>query len=106
MKAGELNERISFYKSVTVAGSYGSKKEWVKSFDCWARCRFKLGAQREVAGEIVNSTVNIFTIRHSYNSLVDDTMQIHYDTRKYGIKSINKNKSEDTIIIEGESINE
>lgn len=106
MKAGELNERISFYKSVDVTGSYGRKKEWVKAFSCWARCRFKLGAEREIAGEIVNSTVNIFKIRHSYNSLVDETMQIHYDTRKYAIKSINYNKSEDSIIIDGESINE
>ncbi len=106
MRAGELNERISFYKSVDVTGSYGRRKEWVKSFSCWAKCRFKLGAQRELAGEIVNSTVNIFTIRHSFNKMVDDTMQIHYDTRKYSIKSINYNKSEDSIIIDGESINE
>lgn len=100
MQAGLLREKIEFYRNEWARDG----DNWVKAFDKRARVTFKNGQRHEVAGEIVNSTTNMFMIRYCKD--INTNMRIYYDGRKYQIVSINKDRLQQATIIEAEAINE
>lgn len=105
MQAGQLNERITFLVNNPVKDGYGSlKQNWVKYSSRWANCKFKSGQLTKISGEVVNTTVNIFKIRYCKD--IDDNMRIEYDGRQYRINSINKDRLNGILVIEGGSVNE
>lgn len=105
MQAGLLREKIAFYRNETVRDKFGGNAQsWVKVFDKRARVTFKNGQRREIAGEVINKTINTFMIR--YCKEINANMRIYYDGQKYAINAINKDRLQQATIIEAEVINE
>lgn len=105
MRAGLLNEVVSFFRRETDRDNLGGMSErWVKVFDKRASVRFKSGVRKEANGEIFNSNVNIITIRICKE--VDTKMQLKYNGQLYRIESINHARKAQSTVIEAEVIND
>lgn len=105
MQAGLLTELITFTAAETVRDDFGGTSEkWVKRFEKRARVQFKSGNRGEVNGEVINSSVVTISIRYCKD--ITEKMRIEYDGRKYRINSINRDRHQQSTVIEASLINE
>lgn len=105
MQSGLLTDIISFLQSESERDALGGTSEkWVKAFDKRARVQFKSGARKEINSEVLNTSVITITIR--YCKEVDEKMRISYEGRGYTISSINRDRRQQTTVIEAEVIHE
>ncbi|EOA55588.1 hypothetical protein HMPREF1214_03711 [Bacteroides sp. HPS0048] len=105
MQAGLLTEIISFLRSETVRDTLGGTSEkWIEVLKKRACVRFKSGVRREVNSEILNSFSITITIRYCKD--INEKMRIEYENRKYNILSINRDRKQQSTVIEAEVVNE
>ena len=105
MQAGLLRDKIIFLRNDPTRDAYGgSSDNWVEVFMKRAYVKFDNGSRKEIAGEIINTTFNTFTIR--YNKDVTPQMRIRYEGFKYRIISINRDRIQQSTVIKAELINE
>lgn len=105
MRAGDLNERVTFQKKTTEKSDFGGYSvTWVDDFSTNATVTFRNGQRLLDSKEIFNQYIFAFYIRIFHK--VDESMRIIYDGKKYKILSIYKNKAIQAIEIIGELINE
>lgn len=105
MQAGLLRDIITFSESERKRDSYGGTTEsWTPVFDKRAYVRFKSGTRKEVNSEVLNTSVITITIRYCKN--VTEKMRITYEGMKYRILSINRDRIQQSTVIEAEAINE
>lgn len=105
MQAGLLTDIITFSRSENKRDNFGgSSEKWVKEFDKRACVRFKSGARKEINNEVLNTSVVTMTMRYCRD--VDEKMRIAYEGRPYRIVSINRDRKQQSTVIEAEAINE
>lgn len=105
MQSGLLTDIITFLHSETVRDTLGGTSEkWVKSFHKRARVQFKSGARKEINSEVRNTSVITVTIR--YCKEISEKMRISYEGREYTVSSINRDRKQQSTVIEAEVIHE
>lgn len=105
MQAGLLTDIIDFFRSETTRDALGGTSEkWERVFCKRACVRFKTGSRREVNSEVLNTSTITITIRYCKD--IHEKMRIGYEDRKYRILSINRDRKQQSTIIEAEVINE
>ncbi|MEG2856293.1 phage head closure protein [Bacteroides sp.] len=105
MQAGLLTDLISFTRPESVRNSMGGHSEtWLRVSDKRASVRFKSGGRKEVNSEPINTNVVTITIRYCKD--ITEKMRITYEGRKYRILSINRDRRQQSTVIEAEAINE
>lgn len=105
MQAGLLTDLISFARSESVRDAMGGTTEkWLPVADKRACVRFKSGGRVEVNNEVINTNVITITIRYCRD--ITEKMRIGYEGRKYRIRSINRDRKQQSTVIEAEVINE
>lgn len=105
MQAGLLKERVIFEQEKITRDQFGGQtKEWEKVVETRARIQFKTGDQILENREEIHTVTNIVTIR--YRSGITRKMRIVWGGEKYRILSIDRNRSEQSLVIKCELINE
>lgn len=105
MQAGLLRDIITFSGSERKRDKLGGTSEvWTPVFNKRARVQFKSGARKEVNSEVLNTSVITITIRYCRD--VTEKMRITYECTRYRIISINRDRLQQSTVIEAEAINE
>lgn len=105
MQAGLLTDIITFLRPELTRDDFGGTSEgWSIAFDKRARVQFKSGSRAEVNGETINTMINTVTLR--YCKEITHEMRIRHEGRLYRILSINRNRKQQSTVIEMEVINE
>lgn len=96
LRAGSLNERVDILLPEVSRGNFGEQKvEFVKSKTVWADVVYQRGAQALTAGETWMSRSISVSMRD--NSLVNDRCRLKWDGKNYAIESFNRSKSDGSI---------
>lgn len=105
MQAGQLTDIITFTRCESTRDGFGAINDrWIKVFDKRACVRFRSGARVEVNSEILNTSTISITIRYCKD--VDAKMRIAYESQKYRIVLINRDRKKQSTEIVAEAINE
>ena len=65
IQAGDLRERVTFYKVDTEKNGYGEQvAKWTAAYSCRARVQFKKGSRALGEGEVWNPTTVAVTVRY------------------------------------------
>lgn len=65
IQAGDLRERVTFYKVDTGKNGYGEQvAKWTAAYSCRARVQFKKGSRALGEGEVWNPTTVAVTVRY------------------------------------------
>lgn len=105
MQAGLLKEWIIFEKETITRDEFGGqKKEWIQAVKTRARIQFKSGDQVLENREEIHTVTNTVTIR--YRKEITRQMRIVWGGEKYRILSMDRNRSEQSLVIKCELINE
>lgn len=105
MQAGLLKERVIFEQEKITRDQFGGQtKKWETVVETRARIQFKTGDQILENREEIHTVTNIVTIR--YRSGITRKMRIVWGGEKYRILSIDRNRSEQSLLIKCELINE
>lgn len=105
MRAGLLTEEISFTEAIITKNAYGaSETEWNTVFTTRAKVIYQSGSRAVENNEIVNIYLLSFIIRIYHQ--INEKMIIIYNSNKYRILSIEKNKITQSLTINAELINE
>ena len=105
MRAGLLNETVTFKCPEVIKDDYGQEettwKDYIKT-----RCKvyYKSGNRVTENNEIINTYNVEFTVRYYHN--INEQMRILYNGKLYRILAINKDRLKQSITITGEMINE
>lgn len=105
MQAGLLKDVIIFLRSEQRRDILGGTSEiWAHVFKKRAYVRFKSGSRGEINGEVVNTSFITIAIRYFRD--ISFKNRIIYEGMKYRIISINRDRVQQTTVIEAEAINE
>ena len=105
MQAGLLRDIITFSGSERKRDELGGTSEaWMPVFEKRAYVRFKSGSRKETNSEVLTTSVITITIRYCRD--VTEKMRITYEGAKYRIISINRDRLQQSTVIEAEAINE
>lgn len=105
MKASDLNERIDIYKEIktrTLSGADDIDYEF--KYSCRARINYSSG-NRIIDNDNIFYTVDRDFIVRSYVQVID-TDEIRWDNKRWQIRSIDKSKEYNNIVIKTTLVNE
>lgn len=105
MQAGLLRDFVRFQEAQTQRDKLGGISEkWIDVFSKRAEVKFSSGSRKLVNGEIFNPLAITCKIRYCKD--VHEKMIFIYEERKYKIISINRDRLQQTTVIQAELINE
>jgi len=105
MQAGLLRDVLRFQESKSQRDNMGGiSDKWVDVFSKRAEVKFSSGSRKLVNGEIFNPLAIECKIRYCKD--VHEKMIFIYEGRKYKIISINRDRLQQSTIIQAELINE
>lgn len=89
MRAGNLDQRVTFLTKTTTAGAANFPVEtWSPAFTCWAEVRELSASERTAAPKIMPTRTATFYIR--WRTDIDETMQIRWDGVDWNITGIKR----------------
>lgn len=105
MQAGLLRDTVRFQEAQTQRDELGGLSDkWVDVFSKRAEVKFASGSRKSVNGEIFNPLAITCKIRYCKD--VHEKMIFIYEDRRYKIISINRDRLQQTTVIQAELINE
>lgn len=105
MRAGELNEKITFQKPKDIKNKYGATEQVFEDYKTVKASVSRNNGNRAITNnEIVYKYNIVFTIRIIYN--IDEAMRVLFDGKMYRICSIIPSKKTQSKTIITELINE
>jgi head-tail adaptor len=105
MKASDLNERIDIYEQVTTRTLSGAVNiDWQLKYSCRARVNYSSG-NRIIDNDEIFYTVDRDFIVRSYVPVVD-TDEIRWQDKRWQIRTIDKNREYNNIVIKTTLVNE
>lgn len=105
MQAGLLKEWITIEEESIIRDEFGGQiKEWIEKIKTRARIQFKSGDQVLENREEIHTVTNVVTIR--YRPGISRQMRLKWGSEKYRILSIDRNRTEQSLVIKCELINE
>lgn len=105
MQAGLLRDIVRFQESKTQRdGMGGLSDEWIDVFVKRAEVKFSSGSRKTVNGEVFNPLAITCKIRYCKD--INEKMIFIYEGRKFKIVSINRDRLQQTTVIQAELINE
>ena len=98
LSAGSLNERVGVLVPTVKRGEYGEQETvFVKKRSLWASVTFQRGAKALTAGEPWMSGSVAVMMRD--NPLINDRCRLEWDGKIYAIESFNRSKTDGSISI-------
>lgn len=105
VRAGLLNEMITFRESVITRDEYGEQStEWRDAFTARARVQHQGGSRVMENSEVWHPATVIFTVRCYHD--VKDEMEIVYNNHRYNIIYVDRQSKNQQTVITAEVINE